>query len=534
MKNVRYYMGKYYQGNLSDDCAEKILELRNNCSVIASLTHVIKDLPVHEITDIKNSADMYFNEHGTMSGFDIDFSKNARVGTLRDMQTIGVGFLYFAQTALLGDEVGLGKTVQVAGLCNMLKANYAVQGKTFRYCFLTEKTNIGQIRDKMIQFTGEYVGMLVNGEQSTVEKYIQDNENEKHYSIVGGHSLLTSSEFLIYASKSPYDLMIIDESALLKNTSSDVYKNAKALLSRYKRIVLLNATPVEKEVREFYNQLDLLDPDYMPTVGDFNRQFCKMSKGFYGYYVSGYKNADVFKEAIALKYLARTREAEGAKYVDNKAKQIIVPMSSVQKELARKTTLYQLVTDYPTGVNRKIEFNTETTPKLAALLQLISGLDISVDKALVYCRFKDCQKEIERILSERGYSCVILNGDTKAKMRTQIITDFNNGVYDILITNVQRGIDLDTCNNCIMYTIDPNPQKMVQVEGRMTRDFDVKYKATYLLVSQGREKKFVDEKLKSRIGESIAFSTAGKSMVTDVIKSESDDDKMIFDISNKK
>lgn len=530
MKNTKYYQGKYYQGNMTDDNAEKIIQLRENCSSIQSLTHVIKNLPTHEIMDIKRKAEEHYEEYGTMEGFNIDFSANAPLGTLRDMQTIGVAFLFYAESALLGDEVGLGKTVQVAGLCNMLKTIYANQGKKFRYCFLTEKTNIGQIRDKMIQFTGEYVGMLIDGCQDTVNKYIDDNSVERHYSIVGGHSLLTSPEFLVYAGRMPFDLIVIDESAVLKSTSSDIYKNAKALLKNHKRIVLLNATPIEKEVREFYNQLDLLDKDYMPTLTEFHKQFCRMAKGFYGFHVDGYKNADVFKEAVSLKYLARTRIGEGAEYVENKAKQILVPMSSVQRELSKKTTLYQMVTDYPTGVNRNIEFTPETTPKLAALLHLIGTLDIDRDKALIYCRFKDAQAKMVKILEEKGYRCVVLNGDTKAKVRTQIITDYNNGVYNILITNVQRGIDLETCNNCIMYTIDPNPQKMVQVEGRMTREFDVMYKSTFLLVSQGREKKFVDEKLKSRIGESVAFSTTGKSMVTDVIQSEKDDDKMVFGV----
>lgn len=534
VKNTKYYMGKYYQGNLSDESAAKILKLRTECSSIQSLVHIIKNLPTHEIIDIKNKAEEYYNTHNTMKGFDIDFSANAPIGTLRDMQTIGVGFMLYAESALLGDEVGLGKTVQVAGLCNMLKTIYRNSDKVFRYCFLTEKTNVGQIRDKMIQFTGEYVGMLMDGGQDTVKKYVEDNAEERLYSIVGPLSLLTSPDFLVYAGGNPFDLIVIDESAALKSTSSDIYKNAKALLKRHKRIILLNATPVEKEVGEFYNQLNLLDPDYMPTLQEFQRQFCKFTRSFYGFKPDGYKNADVFKEAVALKYLARTRQSEGAEYVENKAKQIIVPMSRVQRELSSKTTLYQLVTDYPTGVNRNIEFTPETTPKLAALLHLISTLDIDRDKALVYCRFKDAQFKIVELLEAQGYKCVILNGDTKAKARTQIISDFNNGLYNILVTNVQKGIDLETCNNCIMYTIDPNPQKMVQVEGRMTREFNVMHKSTYLLVSQGREKKFVDEKLRSRIGESIAFSTAGRSMVTDIISSDKDEDKIMFDSDNLK
>ena len=87
----------------------------------------------------------------------------------------------------------------------------------------------------------------------------------------------------------------------------------------------------------------------------------------------------------------------------------------------------------------------------------------------------------------------------------------NNG-YDVLITNIQRGLDLNNCDNCILYTIDPNPQKMVQFEGRMTRDFNVKYKSLYLLVCMGKEKKFVEETLKLRVDAAEDFAIQGKSM----------------------
>ena len=53
-------------------------------------------------------------------------------------------------------------------------------------------------------------------------------------------------------------MFIIDESSIIKNTTSDIYKNTKAILKYHERKILLNATPLEQNVLEFYNQLDLL------------------------------------------------------------------------------------------------------------------------------------------------------------------------------------------------------------------------------------------------------------------------------------
>ena len=100
----------------------------------------------------------------------------------KNKSSFGVAFMYFAKSALLGDEVGLGKTVQCAGLVNVIANEFKKRGSEFRFCFLTEKSSIDQIRKKMVQFTGRYVKMLESGEQAVVKKYIKSFE--KNFSIL--------------------------------------------------------------------------------------------------------------------------------------------------------------------------------------------------------------------------------------------------------------------------------------------------------------------------------------------------------------
>lgn len=526
LKTIKWYKDKYLQGNLPDTTCNALLNLIENVSSIEGLKHCIQDLPRHVVSDIINDYEGYEKEHGSINGFNKRYTPV--VGELRDMQTVGVAFMYYAKSALLGDEVGLGKTVQCAGLVNVLNSEYKKKGKPFRFCFLTEKSSINQIRNKMIQFTGHYVGMLESGDQNIVKKYLKRYELGNHFSIVGSHSLLNSSEFLIHTSKHPFDLIIIDESSIIKNTTSDIFKNSRALLQFHDRKILLNATPLEQNVLEFYNQLDLLDSTLLPSLADFKRRYCVMKRGVFGYTeIDSYKNTEEFKQAVSLRYLARTRASEGAEYVDNSYKTILVPLSAEQKRLIKQTSLYAMVHDYPSGVDRTVPFNLETTPKAAALLHLLKKIDVSTGKALVYCRFVDCQKKLQELLEENGYRTAILNGSTKVKEKNDIIDKFLSNGYDVLITNIQRGLDLNNCDNCIMYTIDPNPQKMVQFEGRMTRDFNVMYKSLYLLVSMGKEKKFVEETLKLRVDASDAFVIQGNSMVVNALK-DSVSNKEVF------
>lgn len=523
-KEVKFYQGKYYQGSLSDDKAEAILSLISDYDSVTSLNHVITDAPDYVITDIKNDAEWYIKEHGTLKGFTKDYSDVTGVGTLRDLQTVGVAFAYFAGSALLGDEVGLGKTVQMAGLCNVYQREFKQAGKDFRYLFLTEKSSVGQIRDKMIQFTGQYVGLLESGEKKVVSRYLSENQEGRFCSYVGCHSLLANPEFLTHTAQHPFDLVIIDESSIGKNSRGDFYINCKALFRFHERKILLNATPLEIELRDMYNQLDLLDPMFMPSLTYFNSRYTKTKRGPFGSWVpNGFKNESEFQEAVKLRYLARTREGSGAKYEGNAYKTILIPLSPEQRALMKKTTLYRMVTDYPTGVSKSVDFNPQTTPKLKALFGIIDeAVNVFSNQALVFCNFVEAQEKMKVMLEEQGYRVAVLNGQAKtssSKVRTEIVNDFNNRQYDVLITNVLRGLDLKTCDNCILYTIDPNPQKMVQFEGRITREFDIIGKSVWLLVAMGKEKKFVEEKLKIRVDTSDAFSVTGKSMVLSAIKS---------------
>ena len=517
LKGDKWYQGKYLQGGLSDKTCSALLNLIENVDGVAGLKNCIQNLPAHTVKDIIDDYENYEKEHGTVKGFNKSYK--SVVGELRDTQTVGVAFMYFAKSALLGDEVGLGKTVQCAGLVNVIADEFKKRGSEFRFCFLTEKSSIDQIRKKMVQFTGRYVKMLESGEQAVVKKYIKSFENGNHCSVVGGHSLLNSSEFLIHTSKNPFDLFIIDESSIIKNTTSDIFKNTKAILKYHERKILLNATPLEQNVLEFYNQLDLLDDTFLPTLADFKKRYCIMKQGVFGFNeIAGYKNTEEFKTAVSLRYIARTRASLGAQYVDNSYKVLLVPLSEEQKRLIKKTTLYSMVHDYPPGVDRTVEFNTTTTPKAAALLKIMNSIDVSTSKALVYCRFVDCQQKLKALLEENGYRVAVLNGTTKVKEKNETIEKFLSNGYDVLITNIQRGLDLNNVDTCIMYTIDPNPQKMVQFEGRMTRDFNVMYKSLYLLVSMGKEKKFVEETLKLRVDAAVDFVNQGKSMTVAALK----------------
>lgn len=516
-KNIKYYQGRYYQGNISDANAQAIYNLITNSSAVSDLKHEITNLPYHIIQEQITKYSEYEKENGFVKEGQFPIDKSQYVGTLRDEQTVGVAFLYLNGSCLLGDEVGLGKTVQVAGFMNIARKQFAAQGKHFSALFLSEKTSVEQIRSKLMQFTGEYVGLLHSGEQDVMKHFAETRDAGSDYSCVATHAALDSNVFLESVAKHPFDVLIIDETAILRNRNTGTYFNAKALSSLFKHIIALNATPVELTLMDIYNQLDIVDPTLLPSKTEFEATFCKKrTMSNFRTEIVGYKNEDIFREAVSLRYLARTRADLGGIYEDNEYKIIVSPLSPEQKRLMKKTSLHQLCADYPTGVNRRVPYTPETCGKVKALIDIIDEIRDDMTGILVYVKYKECQAELKEILEKRNLRVAIINGSISGKKRGQVIDEANQGMYDVILTNIYRAYDLPRFQVCIFYTVDPNPQTMVQFEGRITRDIDVVGKRMYMIFSEGAEMDVL-KRLRERISASKMFTTTGRSLVSDAI-----------------
>lgn len=497
-KELIYYKGCLKGKYLTDkecDILDKIRNLSDNNGCITDLKNVIYELSTADVEFVKECK----------SGSMLEKS----LGELSDSQTLGVAFMYHAKRLVLGDSVGLGKTVQVCGLCNLLSQEYLKKGREFRYLYLTEKSLINQTRDKMIKFTGEYVELLP-GEKKYVEKFISENQDDLAYSVVGSHSLINNALFQDYIrgykldfGDIPFDAIFIDESAIVGNTATQTYENAKKLVDNFDYVVVMNATPFETNLRAFYAQLNLCDDSLLPPKTTFQNLYEKKdySRGPYPRFNGEYKNQHIFKSQVNYRYFARTRKSLGAKMENCTADIIVTPLSSIQRRLLERTSMPQMVYDCPSYFDGGIITDSETTPKIGAMLDLIENELRGEDTIIIYSRYIESQRGIVEALESVGVSWAVMNGSTSLEERSNIISRFKMGDFRVLVTNVQKGLDFGHCNACIFYSYDPNPNKMVQFEGRITRSTDIVGKKVYLLISKGKElnnfKKVVSDRAKA-------------------------------------
>lgn len=510
MENGRY-KGKYLS---SEDCQrlEKLLALsKEDDAKIEEFEHVICELTPSEVEFVCSCRD------GSM------LSEKSK-GTLTGLQTLGVAFMLFSKRCLLGDSVGLGKTVQVCGLLNVLEREMAKLGYEFRFLYLTEKNLVDSTRSKLVKFTGNYVYSLY-GEKGKVLEFSKENENELQYSVVGSHSLLYSIEFqeffrmydALYGCN-PFDIIIIDESGVLGNSTTKITKSAKILVDKFDRVVLLNATAFEDTLSAYYTQLNLVDDTLLPAKTNFEKEYVIYDyTGAFPRPSGKYKNAEKFRDLVGYRYFARTRKESGAIMRDCSAEIFVSELSPMQKKLLKLTSMPRMVYDCPSYFGEEYPTDCETTPKLNDLIGLITGRLANVDSILVYSFYKESQEAIHNTLKSFGIDSMIMNGETSIEKKNEIINKFEMRDIRILITNVQKGLDFGDCNHCIFYTYDSSPSKMVQFEGRMTRSYDIIDKHVYFLISRGRELNSFKNEIANKAKASDIFAGSDFSCVLSLL-----------------
>ncbi len=521
-KIIEYYSDRY-KGSLDEDTCdelERILEEGANKGYEQDLLHVIYNMADVDVDHMITSYETY--------GFSFQ-NYEKPFGTLRNEQTLGVAFMYHAKDCILGDSVGMGKTVQVAGLVNLLRMEARHhEEREFRYLLLTEKSLVSQVRKEMIKFTGEFVSCCASGEAPVVSRFVEANniETEQEYSVVGTHGLLSNAQFLSWLEQCrrgehgfPFDMIIVDESSPLGGKSANnVVKGYKAISKYFKRHVFLNATPFETKVEIFYNQLSLLDKTMLPVKTQFQKQYCVMDyTGMYPKLSGKYKNQNLFRQLIGYRYLARTRRDLGATSENNKGGILMSPLSDIQKAWLNKSQMTRMIYDCPSALDSNITFNEINVPKLTSIKQLLKTEVSDTETVLIFVHYKEAQAQLSRWLDSMGYTNRILNGATSTKDRALIVEGFKAGSYQVLLTNVQKGLNFGGCNFCIFYSFDPNPSRMIQFEGRTTRQFDIIDKKVYILCSEGKEYKTLVDVVKQRAKSTDEMTNTDLSLVMQLL-----------------
>lgn len=180
-----------------------------------------------------------------------------QVGTVRRVLRVLRG------RALLGDEVGLGKTIEAG----MVLKEYLLRGMVRTALILVPPALVSQWREEL---SGKFGLTPVTTEDP---EFLRDPERAWAEApiLLASLALARTARHRRLVTAREYDMLIVDEAHHVKSRATASWQLVDAIRSRF--VLLLTATPVENDLEELFNLVSLIRPGQLGTLREFRARF---------------------------------------------------------------------------------------------------------------------------------------------------------------------------------------------------------------------------------------------------------------------
>ncbi len=423
--------------------------------------------------------------------YKLDYQKEGAIKIIRDLNC----------TALLADEVGLGKTI-TAG---MVIKESITRGFAKTILILVPPSLVDQwkseLRDK---FNLDF--KIIENENSwdNAELAIASIDRVKSWNKKTGQ--FTHHK----AHQIPWDLLIVDEGHKLKARRTVRWIFVDKL--QKKRFLILTATPFQNDLIELYNLLHLLKRGHLGTIKEFKKRF--MNRGNKRYPL----NPKELRKKLEEVMIRRKRSQTGINYKKRIPKIIPVELTKKEKEIydatcemlktqyfsangdsingklivyailpkvtssskSAKESLLRIIDDEryhekTRDIAKKILVEYESVgvdSKMKKLVEIVEKIkkENPKDQILIYTRHPSTLEYIIENLKHLNLKIVEFVGGLEREERTRRVQEFRNGA-DILISTDTgaEGLNFQFCRNLINYDLPWNPMSVEQRIGRLDR-----------------------------------------------------------------
>jgi SNF2 family DNA or RNA helicase len=205
---------------------------------------------------------------------------------MRKYQSEGLNWLIFLQASGLGgclaDDMGLGKTIQTLA---MLQYNKETIIPVTR---VDNKTELNLFESTATRLTSLIIvpASLIYNWENEIKRFVPEmkvcsykgNQRKKSTSYFEFFDIILSSYHTIrqdieLISSFSFHYIILDESQVIKNPASMLYRTVTRLKSEFK--LVLTGTPVENSLTDLWTQLNFVNPGLLGDLTFFRREFAK-------------------------------------------------------------------------------------------------------------------------------------------------------------------------------------------------------------------------------------------------------------------
>ncbi len=353
--------------------------------------------------------------------------------------------------------LGSGKTASSLWFCDMLLEAEKIK-KILVICPLSIMESVWgeEIRDIIPNRSYS----IVHG--TRIDR-IRAMKRKAHFYITNHDAVRTYSEMFI---KANFDIIIIDEVDAYKNPQSKRSKQMQKISKGARAIYGLTGTPMGNSPMEAFGIAKAINPDILPT------RYMTRWRQLTMYQLAPYiwepnpMAAEICHRALQPAIMFKTEDCIDLPDITFMYTEF--PMMSIQAKLY-KEMMNEQIAEYQDGVI----VATTAAVKFTKLLQIANGCVYDEDgntivlpmkdkieeinhiqeqtgQVIVFCQFVSVVKELEKNLK----SCRVIYGDVSRVQRAQILKDFKNGKFNILIAQPRvaaHGLNLQFCHTIIFF-----------------------------------------------------------------------------------
>lgn len=401
---------------------------------------------------------------------------------------------------ILGDQMGLGKTVQLIAL-----AIYGVKRadrNNSNILIVVPSSLKGNWREEFIKFSPNHQPYIHTGPD---RKFLA-KDLAKNRIILTTYGNLISDIDLLKAI--PWELIICDEAHSLKNP--DAQRRIALSLLNCKSKFLATGTPIENELMDLWSLMDLIRPGIMGERGEFRSQ-CELNSSYGEQIGNSIKPlilrrlvADVLKSLPPIIEIDEVLECEAifARAYEN----LRLGLVSMTKSMPTIAILQKLrmFCCYPVLVSPELAGVNDV--KIDRLLEILDEIMIQEnDKVLVFTSFHDSADYLLQMLSREydGNFVRVIDGRDDQETRDAIINEFSQAKgFSILIANPRaagEGLNIVAANHVIHFNREWNPQKENQANARARRPGQTKTVFVHRMFYKDTIEEVISERLLEKI-----------------------------------
>ena len=376
----------------------------------------------------------------------------------------------------LADDMGLGKTIQTLALLSLRSTEgpsivVAPTSLCINWCNEAERFTRGL---NFINYSGDdrrdYLKKLGPADIIVVS-----------YSI-----LINDGDFL---SEIVWNVMVLDEAQMVKNTGTLRSKSIRLIQSKYR--VALSGTPLENHTGELWNIFDILNPGLLGNRSAFNKNFAlpiergdqqalkKLRSRIKTFLLRRLRKhvLDDLPESQESVFYINLSEKENDLYnahrynaIKNlkKFRKESKTRNKKRIEILAEITRLRIAAANPQIVDTQLDISNKSD----AVINKLRNLDENGHATLIFSQFVNHLDIIQNLLIKEGITFSRLDGSMNTKTRQQSIESFSNGLVSCMLISLKAGgVGLNLTRADHVIHLDPwwNPAVEDQAIARAVR-----------------------------------------------------------------